>query len=33
VDGKLYTFEETIGAQRRLQHYGDYSQFVHWLPP
>lgn len=32
ADGKLYTFEPTIGVQRRLQRYGDYSHFLRWRP-
>jgi hypothetical protein len=32
VDGKLYTFEPTTGAERQLQRYGDYSHFLRWRP-
>jgi hypothetical protein len=32
VDGTLYTFEPTTGAQRRLQRYGDYLRFLRWRP-
>lgn len=32
ADGRLYTFEPTIGEQRRLQRYGDYSYFLRWRP-
>lgn len=32
VNGKLYTFEQTIGVQRRPRLYGDYSHFVRWRP-
>lgn len=28
VDGKLYTFEETAGARKRMQFYMSYSDFV-----
>ena len=32
VGGKLYTFEQTTGADRRLQRYGEYSHFLRWRP-
>jgi len=32
VDGTLYTFEPTTGADRRLQRYGEYSHFLRWRP-
>ena len=32
IDDKLYTFEPTTGAQRRLQLYGEYSHFLRWRP-
>lgn len=32
AEGKLYTFEPTTGAQRRLQLYGEYSHFLRWRP-
>jgi hypothetical protein len=32
VDDKLYTFEPTTGAQRRLQLYDEYSHFLRWRP-
>ena len=28
IDGKLYTFEHTVGLQRRLKFYMMYSQFL-----
>ena len=32
VGDKLYTFEPTTGAHRRLQVYGAYSHFLRWRP-
>jgi hypothetical protein len=32
VDGKLYTFEQTSGVQRRPRLYGEYSHFLRWRP-
>jgi hypothetical protein len=32
ADGKLFTFEQSIGAERRLRFYGMYSNFLQWRP-
>jgi len=32
VDGKLFTFEQSVGVDRHLRFYGMYSNFLQWRP-